>query len=68
MVPVKAITVAPPDSFWVGASRAQLQAAITDRRPQQRIPTPAEIQHDPMLAATTALQRRKAMGWKPSAV
>lgn len=45
----------PRESYWIGQSRARLGELITARRPQQAIPTPQEVAHDPALAATTAL-------------
>lgn len=50
-----------PGSYWVGASREQLAAAVTARRPQMAVPTENEIKADPMLLATADLQRRLAL-------
>lgn len=52
----------PASSYWVGASREELNARVTARRPQQRSVTVAELMHDPALAATLALKQDKR--WK----
>lgn len=46
------------NSFWAnGCTREQLMQSITARRHQQQIPTISELQHDPALSATAALQQ-----------
>jgi hypothetical protein len=55
----------PASSYWVGATRVELMAAIKDRRPQQKSATVSDVMFDPALSATTALMRDHK--WKPGA-
>lgn len=57
---------APASSYWADPSltREQLKALIAERRAQQRTPTPSEMSHDPMLAATSALIQDHGKRWK----
>lgn len=52
----------PSTSYWVGADREALQAAIKSRRAQQRIPSDGELLRDPAMSATLALKQDH--GWK----
>lgn len=47
------------ESYWIGATREQLQARVAQERPRQWVPTPADVKFDPALDATASLMQHK---------
>lgn len=55
----------PSDSYWAnGCSREELMIRIRERRAQQRLPSEAEMQHEPGVHAMVALFQDHQPRWK----
>lgn len=55
----------PASSYWVGASRAELQAAVIERRPFQATASEKDLFFDPLVGATAAWQEaRRKVQWR----